>query len=316
MDLFKFALENDLSELQKHIEFTGVKDSRGKTLLHYAVLGSAKDVIDYLLLQDINVNTQDESGESALFDCARKGKIVIAKKLMSRYAKIDLKNNKGETVLHLACHKGDLDMVKLFVEKGGSLKTLTNDNKLPIHYAILAGHIHLIDYLIEMSQISYFDLDLSKNNFLHYAAKTTNVKLIEKFLSHNLDPNQLNEFFETPLFSAVRFGTKETVLLLLNHDAFIDIKNRRFETPLMIAKMHHDNQMSSLLESYLLSPVYIDLKERQALTLAVLNRDHVLLKSLIERNYKLKKDRLKQTALDYANKYKLTVCINLLRPLN
>lgn len=315
MELFKYALENNLSLLQKNIEYIGIKDQNSKTLLHYAVLGGANDVIDYLLNQDFNVNTADKYGETPLFDCARKGKLLIAKKLISKYAKVDLLNNKGETVLHLACHKGDLDMVKLFIEKGASLNQLTNESKLPIHYAILAGHLQLVIYLMDTMKLSWYSLDEYKNNFLHYASKTTNIKLIELFISNDLDVNQLNDHFETPLFNAVKFGTVETVKLLLKNDAYIDIRNNRFETPLDLAKINHDNQMHQLLETYYHEPTYQKLKEEQALTIAVLNRDYQTLKQLIDRNFKLKKDRYKQTALDYANKYKLTVCINLLRPL-
>lgn len=314
MDLFKFAFENDISNLQSGLDFIGVKDPRGKSLLHYAVLGSALDVIDYLLSQDMDVNMADQLGETALFDCARKGKLLIAKKLLEKFAKIDIQNSRNETVLHLACHKGDEDMVRLFVEKGANLHAKTTEDRLPIHYAILAGQTHLIPYLMEVSKLSWLYADSNSNSFLHYAARTTNLAMIELFLEQQLDPNALNDHFETPLFSAVKYGTKDTVSSLLKADAYIDLMNRRYETPILLARLNDQTEIAELLKEWSSTPNYAKLLDNQSLTVAVLNRDYNRLRQLLEQGNRLKKDRLKQTALDYANKYKLSVCINLLRP--
>ena len=314
MDLFKLAFDNDISSLQSNLDFIGVKDPKGKNLLHYAVLGSAYDVVDYLISQDMDVNMTDQLGESALFDCARKGKLLIAKKLLGKFAKVDLLNNRNETVLHLACHKGNLDMVKLFIEAGANPLSKTTEDRLPIHYAIMAGHVDLINYLMEVSKLSWFYQDEASNSFLHYAAKTTSLSMVDLFLNQNLDPNQLNDQFETPLFNAVRFGTKDTVLRLLKVDAYIDLINRRYETPIMLARLSDHQDIVRTLEEWKNSPYYAKLVDNQNLTLAVLNRDYNKLRQLLESGARLKKDRLKLTALDYATKYKLQVCINLLRP--
>ncbi|WP_162146799.1 ankyrin repeat domain-containing protein [Acholeplasma granularum] len=313
MDLFKYAFNNDVSSLQASIDHINIKDQRGKTLLHHAVLGSANDVIDYLLNQDIDINIVDQMGESAIFDCARKAKLNIAKKLLAKFAKVDLKNNKEETLLHLAAHKGNLDMIQLLVEHGGNLMSLTLEDKLPIHYAILAGHLAVVDYMMENSKLSYFHLDSHKNSFLHYATRTTNIQLIEYFINQKLDTNLLNDYFETPLFNAVRFSTKEVILLLLKYDAYIDIMNRRYETPYILAKLDRNDDITDLLNEWKKSPYYTKLITEQSLTIAVLNRDDKKLRHLIESGQKLKKDRYKKDAFDYATFYKLTPYINLLR---
>lgn len=313
MDLFKSAFDNDIAFIQTNLDFVGTLDPRGKSLLHYAVLGSAIDVIDFLLNQEINVNIVDHSGETAIFDAARKAKLTIAKKLITKFAKLNYKNLRDETVLHLACHKGNIDMVKLLIENGANLNVKTKESKLPIHYAILAGHTNLVNYLMETSKLSWFEYDSSNNSFLHYAAKTTNLSMIDLFIKHDLDPNLLNDHFETPLFNAVNFGTKETVIALLKAGSFIGIFNRRFETPLNQAKFNDHKDMIELLEEWKLMPDYQKHCNEHGLTLMVLNRDYQGLKDLLEKGLRLKKDRLNKTALDYANKYKLTTSINLIQ---
>ena len=93
MSIFMKAAENDLEFVKLNFTHLEMVDERKKSLLHYAVLGSAMDVIHYLLDMDINVNMVDEHGETPLFDCARKGKLDIAKLLLTKFANVNLENH-------------------------------------------------------------------------------------------------------------------------------------------------------------------------------------------------------------------------------
>src|SRR3989339_646003 len=121
MSIFLKAAENDLEYIKLHYTQIEMVDEKKKSLLHYAVLGSAMDVIRYLLDSDINVNMSDVHGETPIFDCARKGKLEIAKLLITKFASVNIENRQGELPIHLASHKGDLDMIKLFIESGSYL---------------------------------------------------------------------------------------------------------------------------------------------------------------------------------------------------
>ncbi len=315
MDIFQKATENDLEFVKLYMTHLEMVDDKKKSLLHYAVTGSATDVIDYLLNQDINVNLTDQYGETPLFDCARKGKVQIAKKLIDKYANVNVENRQGELPIHLASFKGDLAFIKLLIESGSFLNKQTKEDKYPVHYAIAGGRHDVIDFLIKKSNQSYDMRDSHGNTLLHHATKTSNVVLIDMLLNQNLDPNALNDHFETPIFNAVRFGTVETIRLLLASDAYIDIKNRRFETPLDTAMIFDKPENLQYITDYMATPKYERLADKQALSIAVLNRDHIFLRKLIERQVPMKKDRLNKTALDYAKQYHLTLCVSMLRDL-
>jgi len=316
MSIFLKALENDLEYVKLHISHTEMVDEKKKSLLHYAVLGSAFDVIHYLLDLDMNVNMQDQHGETPLFDCARKGKLDIAKILISKFASVNIENRMGELPIHLASFKGDIDMIKLFIETGSFLNKKTSEDKLPVHYAILGGRVEVVTFLLKESKQSWYLKDVHNNTLLHHAAKTSNIKMFDLLLNQNLDPNALNDQFETPIFNAVRFGTIDTIRLLLASDAYIDIRNRRFETPIDTAMIFDKKDILEYLSDYMITPKYERLVQKQALALAVLNRDHVILRKLIEKETPMKKDRLQKTALDYAKEYNLGLCIGLLRDLD
>ncbi|MCR3906758.1 MAG: ankyrin repeat domain-containing protein [Tenericutes bacterium] len=313
MSIFLKATENDLDFVKLHFSHLEMADEKKKTLLHYAVLGSAMDVIKYLLDMDINVNMVDAHGETPLFDCARKGKLEIAKLLISKFASVNVENRHGELPIHLAAFKGDLDMIKLLIESGSYLNKKTSEDKLPVHYAIAGGRSDIIQFLLKESKQNWFIKDTYGNTLLHHAAKTSSVQILDLLLNQNLDPNALNDQFESPIFNAVRFGTIETVRLLLASDAYIDIHNRRYETPVDTAMIFDKSDILKYLQDYMITPKYERLVQKQALALAVLNRDHVYLRKLIEKETPMKKDRLQKTALDYAKEYNLSLCVGLLR---
>jgi uncharacterized protein len=312
VDIFIKAFENDLAYVKQHMTHLEMTDEKGKSLLHYAVMGNAVDVFDYLLSSDISVNLVDRHGESPLFECARKAKLQFAKRLILKFARVNIENRAKELPLHLACFKGDLDMIKLLIESGSFTNKKTNDDRLPIHYAIAGGHPRILNYLLDVSQQSWDFVDSSGHTLLHYAAKTSNLETTKLLLSHRLDPNALNHQFETPLFLAVRFGMKEIVKCLLENEALIDIKNRRFETPLDLALIYDQKEILEVLNEHLGTPYYQRLKEGQAILLTVLNRDHFTCRKLIEAHTPMKKNRLGKTALDYAKAYQLPQHIALL----
>lgn len=313
MSIFLKATQNDLDYVKLHMTHLEMVDDKQKSLLHYAVLGSAWDVIYYLLDQDINVNMVDAHGETPLFDCARKGKLEIAKLLITKFASVNIENRQKELPIHLAAHKGDLHMIKLLIESGSYLNKATIEDKLPVHYAIAGARYDIISFLLQESKQSWFLKDTYGNTLLHHASKTSSIQTIELLLNQNLDPNALNDQFETPIFNAVRFSTIEVIRLLLASDAYLDIRNRRYETPMDTAMIFDKEDINHYLQEYMLSPKYERLIQKQALALAVLNRDHVYLRKLIERQTTMKKDRLQKTALDYAKEYNLSLCIGLLR---
>jgi ankyrin repeat protein len=313
MSIFLKAAENDLEYVKLNFSHIGMQDEKKKSLLHYAVLGSAMDVIQYLLDLDINVNMVDSHGETPLFDCARKGKLDIAKLLISKFATVNVENRVGELPIHLAAFKGEIDMIKLLIESGSYLNKKTAEDKLPVHYAIAGGRVDVIPFLLKEGNQSWFIKDTYGNTLLHHAAKTSSVQTIDLLLNQNLDPNALNDQFESPIFNAVRFGTIDTLRLLLASDAYIDIHNRRYETPIDTAMIFDKKDVLKYLSEYMVTPKYERLVQKQALALAVLNRDHVYLRKLLERETPMKKDRLQKTALDYAKEYNLALCVGLLR---
>lgn len=315
MTLFEKALINDKDSFINDEYNINIQDETGKTLLHYAVIGSAYDVIEILINKGADVNILDNKGESPIFDCAIKAKLAIAKTLIINYAKLNKPNKKGETLMHLAASKGDKTFIKLLVENNSLLANTTNEGLYPVHYAILAGHIDIIKYLLGIANQSFNLVDNKKNTLLHYGAQTTNDLLIYYLISEGLNPNFLNDNFETPLFNAARFGTTDTVQALLISDAYIDILNIRSENPIDISLIYGKYDIKNVLYNYQMLPKYERLIKRQKLTIKVLNRDYKSLKKALDQMNTMRLDKYNYSALDYARLYNFKEAIDLLKQI-
>lgn len=313
MTIFERAMINDIEYFKNTQYDINIQNTNGKSLLHYAVLGNSFEVINELLNRNINVNLVDDDGETAFFDCARKAKIEIAKLLIINNIDINIINKKGENALHLAASKGDKTLIDLLIENEININVKTNNGLFPVHYAVLASKIEIIKYILNICNQSFLILDHKGNSLLHYAAQTTNDLLIYFLISEGLNPNLMNKDFETPLFNAARFGTRETVLALLNNDAYINIKNIKNETPTDYAVIYGKYIIETVLTNYQMLPKYERLIKKQAVTIATINRDYNLLSNLLNNNHSIRYDKYNYSAIDYAKIYGLTEALKILR---
>lgn len=313
MTIFERAMVNDFNFFINNDYDINSVDANLKSLLHFAVLGNAYEVIEELIRRGINVNHQDSSGETAFFDTARKAKLQIAKLLIINKANLNISNNLGERPIHLASSKGDKRFIDLLIEAKANLNVLTNMKLYPVHYAITASQIDIIKHLLNSSNQSFLMNDDNNNNLLHYAAQTSNDLLIYFLISEGINPNLLNDNFESPLFNAVRFGTKETVTALLNNDAYIDIKNKNRETPLDFAVIYEKYTIETVLTNYQMLPKYERLVKKQALTIATINRDYQMIEVLAKSSSNIIFDKYNYSALDYAKLYQIDQAIMILK---
>jgi uncharacterized protein len=280
-------------------------DERGQSLLHYAVRTSAKQVIDYLLDNDIDINIQDKNGETALFDCCKKGKLSIAKQLIRKFANVNLKNFKGEQAIHLAAAKADYDMVKLLLEAGGTLNEKTRDGHSVIHYALKSRQIPFLEYTLKHSNQKFKDVDVFKNTCLHMACEIGAYEVVEYLLKNKHNPNLKNHAKETPLYPAIKSGQTAIVQLLLEHEANPDVHNRFGETPMDYAIVQGQFDIQQIIETHLSGSLYKQHVKKNPLRHAVLIEDLDLLKQGIYEGHHDHKDQYAMSAYDYAHKENL-----------
>jgi uncharacterized protein len=94
----------------------------GGTALNYAALYGNKEIFDYLINANANVDALFEGDYSSLMAAADRGDEYIAKVLLNKGANINLIDRHGNSALKYAGtkNKDKLDFIKLFLEHGGN----------------------------------------------------------------------------------------------------------------------------------------------------------------------------------------------------
>merc|ERR1712032_863050 len=96
-----------------------IQDGQRKTPLHLAIEEDHYDIIDFLLLSGAVVDVCSlESGmkDSPMMEAARKGKHLIAGKLLAAGADVNKVGRQEMAALHLAARRGDPKMVKILLD--------------------------------------------------------------------------------------------------------------------------------------------------------------------------------------------------------
>lgn len=130
--------------LQKFGSDVDAKDSRGRGLLHTAVLKDNPIMVAYLHTMSTNLEIRDNNGATALHWAANQGAYTCLSLLIALKVQINVQDNFGETPLHLAVQKNKEKEARLLLLKGAD-KTISNrENKTPEIYAAQLGNSNMI----------------------------------------------------------------------------------------------------------------------------------------------------------------------------
>ena len=111
-----------------------VKDNNGNGLLYYAIKYSQKskmnlfsEKFDYLISKGLNPKTNNKKGENLYHAAVEKNNMEIIKKIGDYNIDINTVNKDGMTALHIAAMKANnSDIMKLLIELGADIKSKTN----------------------------------------------------------------------------------------------------------------------------------------------------------------------------------------------
>ena len=138
-------------------------DDQGRTPLFEAVRSRKKDIVEILIANGADLNTDtglhglawaysypDWSEEEQKQEKVRRSKkIEIAKYLILKRADVNRKNNKGYNALHVAAESGHEEMALLLIESGAKINGNNKSNQTPLHKAAFEGRDKIVNILIQ-----------------------------------------------------------------------------------------------------------------------------------------------------------------------
>ena len=127
---------DDVKLLSSKINLNTTSDGRqNKTPLIWAVQHGQISIIEWLLTQGINVNTQDKTKNTALHTAIIHDDDIAARLLLEYGALVDVQNKQLQTALYLAVKKQSITLVKILMEFGANPTILDNNKRSPLKLA-------------------------------------------------------------------------------------------------------------------------------------------------------------------------------------
>lgn len=230
MDVFDAIAVGDINlliELSKTagFDFNQVNTKhtiKGCPLLNFACRYGYVDIINYLLINNANINSVSNSAHQyPLHEAVSSGNEDALKILLDFGANINIENSYGWTALHFAASRGYLNIVQIIINAEGDVNYLDRDGRSPLFFASQGHKVEIVKILIENSAKVNIK-DVRGCSPLHYAMrKVGNIKIIKLLVENGVDFQSQGEGRSAmnPLIVATAQRDEEVVKLLLEHGA-------------------------------------------------------------------------------------------------
>jgi len=264
------------------IDITPTFDAFGRTLLHiimellittaYHLRGEVnEDKMGYISIgQDavapieriigvVGIDSQDFRGRTALHIACAHGQVQVARFLLEKGAKPDLRDQNGRTPIDSALRRGELELVVELCRKAPPerracfLVDSSNDSgKAPLLAAYDMADISVIKSMHEIwsAHLTANDACLEEGlGFLHLAAKKGDISKLRQLLDIDLRPfDCLSRSGRTPLSLAAEHGYIGVVAMLLRYtEVDPDARDNSGRTPLSFAAENGHHSIVNIL---------------------------------------------------------------------
>ncbi len=174
-------------------------ENKWESLMKAIVENHSFNSIKLLIEQGVNINANDDDGNTAILFAAEKGRIDVVNYLIEQGAYINYENT-GITACHLAANKGHLEVVKLLIEKGALVNAETHEGMNALQFAAMEGHTEVINYLINHGA-NVNASDTEGNTPLSLAVEAGHFEMVKLLIRAKGDVNAADITGNTPLIN-------------------------------------------------------------------------------------------------------------------
>ncbi|XP_044764240.1 putative ankyrin repeat protein RF_0381 [Coccinella septempunctata] len=183
-------------EFLKYVEDINMIHVNG-TSLHIAVKRQLKDVVEYIIGRNADVNKKSLNGWTPLLQSVRSKSVDMMKILLESGADMEIKSKAVETPLHLAVEYNNLDQVRMLIINGADVNSRDSIGGTPLHTLRKTFrktfNFELYELLLQNCDVNA--LDQEEHTPFHHLMKFLPVdssisekrKLINLFLKHGGD---------------------------------------------------------------------------------------------------------------------------------
>ncbi|XP_055869997.1 death-associated protein kinase 1-like isoform X4 [Biomphalaria glabrata] len=214
----------ELSEMAANIDFN-TANKHGETAVHMAASGGHVDVLKFLLSKGVDISIRDKQGDNAIYWAARQGHTDIIKCLVEAGVPISTQNKSGETALHVAARYGHTSTVEYLCSIEANINLFDNLGETPLHCAAWHGYVQIVHILCESGALLTLQ-NKEKETALHCAAVRGNVDCVRVLLEYGAPLNHTDKRGSTALHLACQRHNMAIALLILNAGCKLDILDK------------------------------------------------------------------------------------------
>lgn len=299
--------------VENNIDFN-YKNSQGRTVLQDIVINGDIALYNRVLKNVKKPFSLDDYGKNILFDAISSGDKETMNLIFDHEdAPLDIQDNHKDSLLHFV-KDGDLSLIEFLLEKGVPPTLQDKDNKNIIFY--LSERIEKTNSEMDIKHLTkLIDISLNAkdaldqkdkdgNNLLtgflntlnkplsQYSQKNFLSDLITKFIDSGINIDEKNEDGDNAILLAVNKNDVETVMLLIQKGADINVQNAEDITPLALAVMKGTNEYYEMVKLLLSGNANPNLKDSDGST--IIEKIIYILIYISREN--LKKEMLKKEA--------------------
>ena len=225
-----------------------VKKLLGDYPLIYAVSKNDTYLVRTLINERVNINEQDENGNTALMVASYWGRQSIVKILIDGRAKVNLTNKKGDSALKNAIYNKHYRVANALINARASLKIRINNENLLLYLSKNAGDY---DYSANMRNILNTGIDVNERdkdgntaliNIASSKDEKYRLKKIRAIIDRKTDINIKNNEGFTALMYLAANGEDSSIRALISSNPELDIEDKNGNTALIYAAKNNNEE--------------------------------------------------------------------------
>ena len=180
------------------------------------------------------------NSNSELVEAVKKGDGDSVHSLLSQNVDVNTSQVNGTTALHWAVHHDDLKMAKLLIEAGANVNVANDYGVTPFLLACINGSSSMVRGLLQAGADPNTTRQTGESAIMT-ASRTGNLEAVKTLLAYEPDLNrQENRRGQTALMWAIEQGHPQVAKLLIERGADVNARSKRGFTPLLFAAQQND----------------------------------------------------------------------------
>ena len=234
------------------------QDALGRTSLSWAAQEGHEAIVKLLIEAGAELDSKDRiNGHAPLYVATVSGHETIVKLLLEAGANANSTNHHGQRSLFRALDHDNETIMKLLLGAGAEVDFLDGSGQTSLLRATCDGKETMVKLLLEAGAEVDFS-DRSGHTSLSKASYDGKEAIVNLLLGAGANVNLKNYFGQTPLAWAICQGNESIVKILLDAGAEVDLKNGSGQTPLSRAV---DDGRMAIAKLLLKAGAKVDLKD-------------------------------------------------------